>query len=225
MPSKPPADARWVVFALGATAFLLSFFHRVAPAAIAGELTQAFDVSGAALGALAAAYFYIYTVMQLPTGVLADTLGPRRVLTAGGVVAGIGSIVFGGADSVALAAAGRTLVGLGVSVAFICLLKLNANWFAERQFATAVGLSNIFGMSGALLATAPLAWLIIFASWAPCSLPSASFRWRWRPRPGAGFAIIRPTGRPTCPLPPSASAGIMDWPRCCATARAGPASG
>ncbi|HSN39852.1 MAG TPA: MFS transporter [Burkholderiales bacterium] len=165
MPSKPPADARWVVFALGAAAFLLSFFHRVAPAAIAEELTRAFDVSGAALGALAAAYFYIYTVMQLPTGVLADTLGPRRVLTAGGVVAGIGSIVFGGADSVALAAAGRTLVGLGVSVAFICLLKLNANWFAERQFATAVGLSNIFGMSGALLATAPLAWLITFASW------------------------------------------------------------
>ena len=156
---------RWTVFVLGAAAFFLSFFHRVAPAAIAEELTQAFEVSGTALGALAASYFYIYTVMQLPTGVLADTLGPRRVLTAGGVVAGIGSIVFGLADSVAVAAVGRTLVGFGVSVAFICLLKLNANWFAERQFATAVGLSNIFGMSGALLATAPLAWLITLVSW------------------------------------------------------------
>lgn len=156
---------RWTVFSLGAAAFFLSFFHRVAPAAIAEELTLAFNVSGAALGALAATYFYIYTVMQLPTGVLADTLGPRRVLTAGGVVAGIGSIVFGSADSVAVAALGRTLVGFGVSVAFICLLKLNANWFAEHQFATAVGLSNIFGMSGALLATAPLAWLITLVSW------------------------------------------------------------
>jgi len=159
------ADARWIVFALGAAAFFLSFFHRVAPAAIAEELTQAFHVSGAALGALAATYFYIYTVMQLPTGVLADTLGPRRVLTAGGVVAGIGSVIFGGADTIAIAALGRTLVGLGVSVAFISLLKLNASWFADHHFATAVGLANVIGIGGALFATAPLAWLITLVSW------------------------------------------------------------
>lgn len=184
--SAAASGIRWMVFSLGAAAFFLSFFHRVAPAAIAEELTQAFNVSGAALGALAATYFYIYTVMQLPTGILADTLGPRRVLTAGGVVAGIGSIVFGGADSVAVAALGRTLVGFGVSVAFICLLKLNANWFAENQFATAVGLSNIFGMGGALLATAPLAWLITLVSWRVvfmvigiASLVLAAATWRW----------------------------------------------
>jgi MFS family permease len=163
--SLEPPNLRWVVFSLAASAFFLSFFHRVAPAAIADELTRSFDVSATALGALAATYFYIYAVMQLPTGVLADTLGPRRVLAAGGVVAGIGSIIFGSADSVAFAALGRTLVGFGVSVAFICLLKLSANWFAEHQFATAVGLSNIFGMSGALLATAPLAWLVTQVSW------------------------------------------------------------
>lgn len=158
-------NIRWVVFALGSSAFFLSFFHRVAPAAMAGDLTRAFDMSGAALGALAATYFYIYTVMQLPTGVLADTLGPRRVLTAGGVIAGIGAILFGAADSMALAATGRTLAGLGVSVAFVSLLKLNANWFHERHFATASGLSQVVGISGALAATAPLAWLITLVSW------------------------------------------------------------
>jgi predicted MFS family arabinose efflux permease len=156
---------RWIVFALAATAFWLSFFHRVAPAALAGELTQAFAVSGATLGALAATYFYVYAVMQLPTGVLADTLGPRRVLTAGALIAGVGSILFGSADSVMTAAFGRILVGLGVSVAFISLLKLNANWFEERQFATVSGFSNVIGITGALCATAPLAWLISLVSW------------------------------------------------------------
>ncbi|MGQ0523995.1 MAG: MFS transporter, partial [Betaproteobacteria bacterium] len=134
--NSPARELRWAVFALGAAAFWLSFFHRVAPAAIAAELTASFEVTGAALGALAATYFYVYTVMQLPTGVLADTLGPRRVLTAGGLVAGVGSILFGSAESIAWAATGRTLAGLGVSVAFISLLKLNANWFDERRFAT-----------------------------------------------------------------------------------------
>ena len=72
--------------------------------------------------------------MQVPSGVLADTLGPRKVLVAGGFVAAVGSILFASAQSLAMAAIGRTLVGLGVSVAFICVMKLNANWFEERRF-------------------------------------------------------------------------------------------
>ncbi len=156
---------RPVVFVLGASAFFLSFFHRVAPAALASELTATFHVGGAALGALAATYFYIYTFMQLPTGVLVDTLGPRRVLTTGGIVAGIGSAIFGMAPSVEIAAAGRSLVGLGVSVIFVAFLKLNASWFHERRFATATAFGNAIGVAGALLATAPLAWFITVVSW------------------------------------------------------------
>ena len=161
----PASRLRWVVFGLGAAGFFVSFFHRVAPAAIAEDLTRIFDMSGAALGTLAATYFYVYAVMQLPTGILADTLGPRRVLTTGAFVAGIGSILFGTATTWPAAALGRTLVGLGVSVAFVCLLKLNASWFDERRFATATGLANVVGICGALAATAPLAWIITLISW------------------------------------------------------------
>lgn len=156
---------RWVVFALGVAAFFFSFFHRVAPGAIAHELTSAFDVSGAALGALAATYFYVYAAMQLPTGVLADTLGPRKVLAAGSLVAGVGSLLFGSAESIAAATAGRTLVGLGVSVAWICVLRINASWFDERRFATATGWANVVGILGAFAATAPLAWVVTLVSW------------------------------------------------------------
>ena len=73
------------------------------------------------LGTLAATYYLIYTVMQVPTGVLNDTLGPRRVLTAGCLVAGAGSILFGAAETVTAALVGRTLAGLGVSVAFVSI--------------------------------------------------------------------------------------------------------
>ncbi len=156
---------RWLVLALGGAAFFLSFFHRVAPGAIAHDLTAAFDVSGAALGALAATYFYVYALMQLPTGVLADTLGPRKVLAAGGFLAGAGSLLFATADSLAAATAGRTLVGLGVSVAWICVMRINANWFDERRFATATGWANVVGILGAFAATAPLAWLVTVVSW------------------------------------------------------------
>ncbi len=156
---------RFAVFALAGTAFFLSFFHRVAPAAISRELTRDFHLTSAALGTLSATYFYVYAVMQLPTGVLVDTLGPRRVLTVGGFVSGGGSLLMALAETFGTAALGRTLVGLGVSVAFVSTLKLNSVWFDERRFATVTGISTVLGTSGAVAAAAPLAWLVTRVSW------------------------------------------------------------
>jgi sugar phosphate permease len=156
---------RWLTFALVVSAYILSFFHRVAPATIASDLQEAFHTSAAALGGLAATYFYVYTVMQVPTGILVDTLGPRRILTLGGLVAGVGSMLFGSADTLAQASAGRFLAGLGVSVTFIAMLKLNAAWFHDRHFGTSVGLAIFLGNLGALSAAAPLAAVLQYTSW------------------------------------------------------------
>lgn len=156
---------RWTAFALGAMAFVLAFFHRLAPGAIAGELQQAFATSSASLGLLAATYFYVYFAMQVPSGILADTLGPRKIFTAGALVAGAGSVLFGLAPDFGLAVFGRFLVGLGVSVAFIAVLKLNAAWFLDRQFATMTGLLMFTGNIGGLLSAAPLAWVVALTSW------------------------------------------------------------
>ena len=37
----------------------------------------------------------------------------------------------------------ETLAGLGVSVAFVCMLKLNADWFHEGRFATMIGVGGM----------------------------------------------------------------------------------
>ncbi|MES2356405.1 MAG: MFS transporter [Pseudomonadota bacterium] len=150
---------------LAITGYLLAFFHRVAPAAIANDLVATFHLSAASLGVLAATYFYVYTIMQVPTGVLADTLGPRKILALGGVVAGVGSLIFGFAPSFAIAVCGRTLVGLGVSVAFIAMLKLIAVWFEESRFATLTGIAMFLGNIGSVVAGAPLAWVAQASGW------------------------------------------------------------
>ncbi len=157
--------ARRLVFGIALASFVLSFFHRTAPAAIAGELTRAFAINGAVLGTLAATYFYVYTLLQIPVGVLADTLGPRRILSAGSLIAGIGSLAFALAPTWEIAAAGRTLVGVGVSVAFIAILKLSAAWFPANRFATQNGVTMFAGNLGAVIAGAPLAWVVTQTSW------------------------------------------------------------
>ena len=164
-PRKRLQRLRWTAFGLGATAFVLAFFHRLAPGALAGQLQQDFGISGTSLGLLAATYFYIYFAMQVPSGILADTLGPRKLFTVGALVAGAGSLVFGLAPDLGYAVFGRFLVGLGVSVVFISVLKLNAAWFYERQFATMTGLLMFIGNMGALLSAAPLAWVVAHTSW------------------------------------------------------------
>lgn len=155
----------WLALGVVALAYILSFFQRFAPAGIAPDLAAAFETSAASLGVLAATYFYVYTLMQVPTGILVDTLGPRRILAIGGLVGGFGSILFGLAPTLDLALAGRTLVGLGVSVTFIAMLKLIAVWFEEKHFATLVGVCMLIGNLGSVLAGAPLSAMAQSAGW------------------------------------------------------------
>ena len=156
---------RWLILGVVAVAYVLSFFQRFAPAGIAHDLAAAFQTSAASLGVLAATYFYVYTVMQVPTGIMVDTLGPRRILLLGGIVGGAGSLLFGLAPSLEVALVGRTLVGLGVSVTFIAMLKIIALWFEESRFATLVGASMLIGNLGSVLAGAPLSALAQATGW------------------------------------------------------------
>ncbi len=156
---------RLIALAVVVAAYVLSFFQRFAPAGIAQDLAASFQTSAASLGVLAATYFYVYTLMQVPTGILVDTLGPRRILFLGGIVAGGGSLLFGMAESLNAALVGRTLIGLGVSVVFISMLKIIAVWFEEHRFASVVGLSMLLGNLGSVLAGAPLSWLAQTTGW------------------------------------------------------------
>jgi predicted MFS family arabinose efflux permease len=154
-----------LALAIVVATYALSFFQRFAPAGIAADLVAAFNTSASSLGALAATYFYVYTLMQVPTGILVDTLGPRRILLIGGVLGGAGSLMFALASGLELALLGRTLIGLGVSVTFIAMLKIIAVSFDERRFATLVGLAMLIGNLGSVLAGAPLSWLAQLTSW------------------------------------------------------------
>ncbi len=156
---------RWLIYFILIISYMVVFFHRMAPAAVSSDLMKAFGTTGAALGSLAAMYFYIYTAMQVPSGILADTLGPRISVTIGSLVAGVGSILFGLADTLTAASTGRFLVGLGVSVVFVGLMRSNAVWFSDRHYGRVSGLTLLLGNLGSIMAAAPLAWALAFFSW------------------------------------------------------------
>ena len=166
----PPLRIAWLVWAMGAPLYVIGFFHRVAPAVMTAELMRDFAIDAASLGNLSAFYFYSYVLMQIPTGILADRWGPRRLLSTGALVAGIGGTVFALAPGIGLAYLGRFLIGGSVAVAWIGLLKVTANWFAPQLFSMVTGVGLICGIFGAVGAGPPLRLLMDHASWRPAML-------------------------------------------------------
>jgi predicted MFS family arabinose efflux permease len=154
----PPAPVAWGIWALGASLYLGGFFQRVAPAVMTQELMAEFSISAAGLGNLSAFYLYGYVAMQVPTGLMVDRFGARRVLAAGAAIATLGSFLFAVAPDLALAKLGRLLIGGSVGVAWVGTLKLAAHWLPARRFALASGLALAAGMAGAVGAGVPLRW-------------------------------------------------------------------
>ena len=152
----------------------MGFFQRVAPAVMTAELMQEFNLNATALGNLSAFYFYSYASMQIPTGILADIWGPRRLLTTGSFIAAVGTLLFAMAPTVFWAYLGRFLIGGAVAVAFVGSLKLTCEWFPARYFAMVSGVVLFFGIVGAVFAGTPLRMLVVAFGWRNTMLVSAA---------------------------------------------------
>lgn len=156
---------RWLVLAVPAMLYVVSYIHRVAPAVVAADLMRAFAITASALGNLAAIYPYVFVVMALVAGGLADTLGPRWTLTLGAATMAVGAALFGLAPTFAVAYGGRLLVAVGASVILIAWLSLAAAWFRPGEFGTISGWTQAVGNLGALVASSPLALLVESLGW------------------------------------------------------------
>jgi sugar phosphate permease len=163
--SAKPSAYRWVVFCLLAFGYLLVYFHRLCPAVVALDMQSDLQTSGALLGFLAAAYFYPYALMQLPSGLLSDSWGPRKTITVFFALAGVSSIFLGTVESLGLAILARILVGLGVAMLFVPTMKVMTNWFKTEEFARMTGILMAVGGLGAYSASRPLAWLSDKMGW------------------------------------------------------------
>jgi sugar phosphate permease len=156
---------RWFIFWILAFGYILVYFHRLCPAVVAVDMMHDLHAGGALLGLLGSAYFYPYALMQLPAGLLSDSWGPRRAITLFFTIAFAGSLLLGLAPSLFWAIVGRTLVGLGVSMLFVPTMKVLAEWFRVREFATMTAILMAMGGLGSLTAATPLALLSNWMGW------------------------------------------------------------
>lgn len=141
----------WLICFMGMLFYCFNYFLRSSPSVMQNDLIQSFDISATQFGTLISFYYFAYTPMQIPAGMIYDKFGARFVLFFACLMAVTGLGIFVSADNFNLACAGRFLIGLGTAFAYIGVLKLASIWLPPSRFAAVAGLTTAIGMtSGAL---------------------------------------------------------------------------
>lgn len=161
---RPSLRAYWV-YALTATFLFYEMALQASPSVMTHSLMQELHLDAGSLGMMASVYFYSYTLMQIPAGLLFDRFNARLLTTVALLICVIGAFIFGGADTLSFAAGGRFLMGIGSAFAFISVLVVAARWFPSNYFASLVGVAQLLAAIGAMGGEVPLAAAVTYFGW------------------------------------------------------------
>jgi MFS family permease len=156
---------RWLILIILNAVYFFVYFHRISTAVLAPDLMEAFQASGASLGAMSSAYFYPYALSQPVVGILTDRFGTRKVITVCTFIEFLGALIFALAPTLLIASLGRGLIGLGAAGVFVPSLKVLIPWFGPQAFARMNAILLAVGNLGAITAATPFAWVIQQVGW------------------------------------------------------------
>ncbi len=131
---------RWRIAFVLALGVLVNFFDRINLSVSRDALHASFGLSLVAFGYLSSAFSWTYAAMQLPTGVLLDRWGVRRVGRISAFLWSVASFAAALAPGLRWFFGARLLLGVSESPTFPANAKALGYWFTreERSLATAI---------------------------------------------------------------------------------------
>lgn len=167
-PSKSAPTPSWqpyLIWGMAAFFYLYEYVLRVSPSVMTISLMQDFGITSSSLGFLASIYYYGYTPLQAPCGVIVDRWGVRRVVTFSALLCTTGCILFCSSHNLMFAQAGRMMMGAGSACAYIATAKIAADWFPRKRFALFTSITMGLGLIGATFGGKPFAMLVNLYGW------------------------------------------------------------
>jgi predicted MFS family arabinose efflux permease len=119
--------------------YFVENFLRSAAGALTPILIGELGISHGSMGLLISAFFFVYGVMQIPSGILSDALGARRTILGFTALTVVGVFLFWLSRSYSFLGLAQLMVGVGCSVFYINAVKLISTWFPAERKATAIG--------------------------------------------------------------------------------------
>src|SRR5262249_42763394 len=167
-PTPRLVDRAYLAWGTVAAAYAIAFRDRVSPQSFSLNFMQDFGTDAAGVAMLASSYFWGYTLMQIPAGVLVDRYGVKRVVLTSMAASSLGSAAFALAPNLFDVFAARLIVACGDALVFTALLKLVAQSFSDERFGFMSGISQVSGYLGGVVATTPLAAAVSGFGWRTC---------------------------------------------------------
>lgn len=164
--NQEQVSLRAVVYFILAGAFL--FFEmaiQVTPNVMAIPLMNDLHLTATQLGFLSSVYFYSYSLMMIPVGLLYDRFCISRLLIIALCILGLGNILFASQHHWLPLLAARIFMGFGSAFAFVGVLVIIKEYFPPRQFALLVGITQLMAALGAMLGETPVAALVNGVGW------------------------------------------------------------
>lgn len=155
----------FIICALASLFYVYEFFLRVSPGVVTRDLMYEFSMNAQTLGLVSALFYYGYTPMQIPAGLLLDRYGPRLLMSIFMGLCGLGALLFASTQSVFVLGLARFLIGFASSFAFVGALVLAGRWFPPKYFAFITGLIQFMGCMGAIFGETPVALLSHAVGW------------------------------------------------------------
>lgn len=156
-----------MIWGVGVGVYLLAVFHRTSLGVAGPQAADRLDLSAGQLSTFVMLQLGVYAAMQVPTGILVDRFGPRRMLLVATIIMGSAQLLFSQVESYPLALFARGLLGCGDAMTYISVLRLVAGWFPARRYPVMVTLTSVVGMAGNVTATVPLTIMLADFGWGP----------------------------------------------------------
>ena len=142
--------------------YFFVYFHRISVSVVGQDIVA--DVGGS-IGLLSSVYYWTYTAMQIPSGLMADRFGPRAASTLFLLIASVGSLITCVGTEFWMIVLGKVMIAAGMAVVYVPLMKLVSVWFPKADFAVLSGIVIAVGNVGAIAATGPLEMLADALGW------------------------------------------------------------
>lgn len=129
------------------------------------EAIDRFEVDASRIAVFTAVQLGIYSLAQIPTGMLIDKFGPRRLLVIGSVIMGVGQVLLGFTSNYWVAIAARLLIGAGDATAFLSVMRILPYWFPLHRTPMFTQVTSSLGQLGQFLSALPFAMLLGWGGW------------------------------------------------------------
>jgi len=164
-----------------AAVLFINYIDRGVLSTAAPLMQTALHLSYTQLGMLGSAFFWTYSLVQVPVGWIAERYGAERVLTAGLVVWACATMLLGLASAFGVLNALRMLLGVGESTGFPSVSKLLAAAVPTASLGTANGIVGFAYTLGPAVGTLLGGLLMVRFGWRSAFLVfgAASLLWLW----------------------------------------------